>query len=157
MFKPYDLALLTVPVSARRRTVEIISKPIPNEGGEPTIMVRMVPGEPTTLAEVPVAHLLPRAKARYLHVAEVRTGMTFPEDMLRYDFAALYDHMAAEAPDPHVYCDPTVPTLIYRVMTNRNPSWTVGRWQSFGCSIVNILVRDLRDIEAKVVNQKETR
>jgi hypothetical protein len=55
-FKPHDKLLLD-----GVRLVEAISYPVP--GAVPTLVVRLTPGDPTTLAEVP-AHRLAHLPAR---------------------------------------------------------------------------------------------
>lgn len=150
MFKPYDLALMQVQVSARLRPVEIISRPIPAELSKPeTIMVRMVPGDPTTMVEVST-NLLRKAprKRRYCHVAEVTTNFPFPEDMLRYDDAALCDWRQQEELEDSVgrpMFRPDAPVLVYRLDERKTPDWTTARWQSFQCVIRHKLTLDLWD------------
>lgn len=181
-FKPYDLATIQLPTSSRRRVVEVISHPIPAErfAKPETIMVRMMPGEPTTLAEVQVGELQPSAgtmygagKERYVHVAEVRCAFAFPEDMLRYDAAALYRHDLHEDGEyRYGRFDPPRPSgliiseetdcglaiegmpytrrprvLVYRTSSSRKSPWTVARWHSFSASITPLIIRDLRSGE----------
>jgi hypothetical protein len=148
MFRPYDLATLAVPVSTRRRVVEVITHPIP--GG--TIMVRMVPGEPTTMTETLVENLLPHAKKRWLHIGRVtHCAFTFPEDMLRYDYAFLFDHTIPEEGEEGtgLRLDLSLPEagLVYTVRDQKSPPWTVDRWTSFSCVIKPVLIRDLRSGE----------
>lgn len=85
MYKPLQMLRYTSPNSARKRLVQAISKPTPDN----TSMVRMVPGDPTTMVEVHLG-LLDKAlgtKANYKYIRFARvSGMgPFPEDMLRYD------------------------------------------------------------------------
>jgi hypothetical protein len=161
-FKPWDIALLTVhpAISSRKRLVEIVSYPFggtdPVHGGE-LVKVRMVPGEPTTLADAAIKNLQPwpnaKGDVRYLHVAEVMTTFPFPEDMLRYDSAALFDHTQPEEPEDEMgrlTFRPTEPVLIYRLSRVRKGHiWTTGRWASFSASCRHVLTRDLK--EDKVV------
>jgi hypothetical protein len=134
-FKPYDLATIQLPTSERRRTVEVLSYPTPDD----TIMVRMVPGDPTTLREVKVDDLEPRARQRYCRIARVRCRFDFPEDMLRYDDAALCD------PDQSEDFRTDAPVLIYRLTDyKRGTCWTEGRWASFSASIEQVATCDLR-------------
>jgi hypothetical protein len=137
-FKPYQLAYLEVATSTRQRVVEIISYPIPGPKGE-TVMVRMVPGEPTTMEEVPITKLAPAPQMRWVHVAVVNSVLNFPEDMLRYDGAALFDHTLNES-DPN-----QGEVLIYRVSETKAARWHDARWHSFQCTINNVLVRDLKN------------
>jgi hypothetical protein len=147
-FKPHDLANMKVPTSIRQRTVEVISHSIPNS--LPTIMVRMVPGDPTTLREVEIEDLTPRTKERYVHIAEIRTRFVLPEDMLRYDCAALVDPDKPESEERgdgrHVCCDGS-PILIYRLWRTKKHVWTDARWASFSTSILPVCTLDLRDPE----------
>lgn len=141
-FKPYQLAHLEVEVSTRRRLVEVISRPTPDN----TIMVRMVPGEPTTMLEVKLGELHSRAQNRYLHIARVTTGFVFPEDMLRYDNAALYDHTLPEdGGDDRGLPVPPEGLLVYTDSANRKNPWTLDRWNSFSCTVTPVLIRDLRN------------
>lgn len=141
---PHDLALCVSITSVRERVVEVISRETPDK----TIMVRMVPGEPTTMVEMPVSmlRLRPRGKVRYLHVASVRSSLPFPEDMLRYDNAALFDHTVQEEP---LRSDGEV--IVYTVSDSKAPPWTNARWMSFGAGIIVKYVRDLRHPEAAIV------
>jgi hypothetical protein len=134
-FKPYDLASIKLPVSTRRRVVECVSQPTPDA----KIMVRMVPGEPTTMIEVAVKDLLPYVKKRYCHIASVTMRFGTAEDMLRHDSAALYDHTINESAETH-----SVPFLIYTVNDSKYPVWTVERWFSFSAQLTTVAVRDLR-------------
>ena len=101
-FKPKDLATIKLSSSSRCRLVEVISNPIPAKRfiKPETIMVRMVPGEETTMVEVAVSDLeVPKLSCvqRYCHIAEVDCkGFPLNEAMLPYDNAALYDHQALE-------------------------------------------------------------
>jgi hypothetical protein len=134
------------------------------------IKIRWVPGEPTTLGEAVVADLEPwkgtRAEGRYLHVARVFSTFHFPPDMLRYDNAYLFDHeVHEEGPVHEPPLDPEdrrglrVPEegiLVYQVRRFKNHgegsgAWMHARWQSFSCRVEPVLVRDLRDPEAKIV------
>lgn len=148
---PYQLAtILNTDISKRRRVVQIISKPTPDN----TIMVRMVPGEPTTMIQLPIEgieHVNEKKPLTlafpYLHVAEVDcSGMVFPEDMLRYDNAALFDHTMIEQSGQrqtekvHVYCFARNRTTL---------PWTVKRWESFGAFIKPLYIKNLRDFDPK--------
>lgn len=123
------------------------------------VKVRMVPGEPTTLAEVAVADLLPHQRKRYVHVALVSGTFCFPEDMLRYDGAALYDHELNESGDDGMGLRPPVKEgesprwqcLVYCLSDRKTADlsrpgspWTKDRWHSFSCGIRPMQVRDLR-------------
>lgn len=155
MFKPYDLADLAVNVSSRPRTVEVISRPIPSGSSDPsavdTIKVRMVPGEPTTMVEVFLDRLAARPKQRWLHVAEVECRFTFPEDMLRYDSAFLFDSELWESGQDGEGLRGG-PWLVYRLNNSkRSAGWSLARWASFGATVTHKLTRDLRHPEAAVV------
>lgn len=160
-FKPHDLALMQVETSKRKRCVEVLSHPIPNEPrcseviGEMTatwtIMVRMVPGDATTLREVRLDLLESLGcKSRWVHVARVAGLGGFPEDMLRYDGAALCDPDQHEAPEDdtgRLTYRPVEPVLIYRVAQAKSWKWTTARWASFGWDIEPVGVYDLRSSE----------
>jgi hypothetical protein len=138
--------------SLRPRIVEVVSYPTPNE----TIMVRMVPGEPTTVKKVYVAELTPcKRKYRYVYLARV-IGFTFPEDMVFYDNAALYDHRLPECGEENPilgYADglrvPDEGLIVYKLSSaKRVKPWTYGRWQSYSCWIEEVKVTDLRKQES---------
>jgi hypothetical protein len=144
---PYQLAtILNTDISKRRRVVQIISRPTP----ENTIMVRMVPGEPTTMIQLPIEgieHVNEKKPLSfpepYLHVAEVDCNrMVFAEDMLRYDNAFLFDHTLNEESEDR----PDKPVHVYRLFRARTISpWTIKRWNSFGMSIKPLYIKNLRD------------
>jgi hypothetical protein len=142
MFKPYQLALLKVPTSTRHRVVQIMSYPTPTE----TIMVRTVPGMPDTLVEVPIYNLLEYKtgdRQRYVHVATVDSIFSFPEDMLRYDNAALYDvNTPEEGENGRGLRGNGV--LVYMVSERRAPNWRYGRWESFSSKLTTVNTIDLR-------------
>jgi hypothetical protein len=147
-FRPYELTTISLPVSKRRRTVEVISRPFSSAGAEATdrINVRMVPGEPTTLTEVAVADLEGLlARMRWLHVAEVSTRFPYCEDMLRYDIAALFDHTVSEVAEiPSTWPDsPETVFQVWRLSARKKPAWTYTRWHSFGAFVKPLYVRDL--------------
>lgn len=137
MFKPYQLAKLSTPNSERPRVVEIISMPTPSG----TIMVRMVPGDPTTIREESLDLLSEyKGRARYCHIASVITRLGFPEDMLRYDCAALCDATLNES-DLHTEKE----TLIYSVSERKSPHWTYARWHSFLAGVRHCRTINLRN------------
>lgn len=147
-WKPHDLALLNVleSISSRPRAVEVISYIIPPEkvDGMPNIMVRMVPGDPTTLREVCAENLKPLGwKGRWVHIAEVQGSGCFPEDMLRYDGAHLLDPDQPE--DGERGWKPDGPVMIYRVDDRKQPRWTTARWSSFCWGIRHRVTIDLKD------------
>ena len=136
-WKPYMIVLMPTAASARKRMVELISYPTP----EGTIMARMIPGDPTTMIEIKVEGLKKMdngRKYKYVHIAEVSGNGAFPEDMLRYDGAALCDHAQQEEPTDdfgrYTY-RPKEPVLIYHLSTTQKPLWTPARWASFAWRI----------------------
>lgn len=151
-FKPYDLATIKLPVSTRRRVVEIISRPIP--GGckvkaLETIMVRMVPGCPDTLNEVETKDLVAITNPeRYVHIGKVRYSFTFPEDMLRYEGASLYDHTLSEDEIPKTIQE----VVVYRMsrvkigaVAGGKGNWVQARWNSFSAGVEHLHTVDRRD------------
>lgn len=155
-FRPYKLATIKLPTSSRRRVVECISYPFRADGPNmilpscDRIKVRMVPGEPTTMVEVAVADLLPSPERSWVQIFEVRTHFVFPEDMLRYDGAALYDHTVPEDKTDEngcsVYEDPDKPVLCYRVVPRKTFPFTEDRWASFSASVKLLKTIALSDI-----------
>ena len=145
-FEPYQLVLLEIRTSTRKRPVQVISRLIPDHPEGDTIMVRMVPGDPTTIREVPIAkleHYTIRNKKRWVHIAEVQGSFSFPEDMLRYDGAALCDPDQDEVPEGGWRTAGGV--LIYAVSDRKQPSWTDARWRSFSWGLQHELTLDLDD------------
>jgi hypothetical protein len=142
-FAPNTIAMMDTRYSKRERPVEIISRPV----GDGTIMCRMVPGDPTTLATVRVESLrIPNIKYKYIHFAEVSGWGSFPEDMLRYDCACLYDHNQHEEPvdgEGHLTFVPNGPVRIYRLSTIKKTNWTHERWASFGWKLKEVLEETL--------------
>jgi hypothetical protein len=153
-FRPYEILNLEVPTSTRRRKVQAISRPYEDMftdadgyGQRECIQVRMVPGDPTTMVTVPTSRL-ERVGFRYnyIHFAEVWGRpvveligtLEFPEDMLRYEAAALYDHTINEED-----YRPTGPVRIYMLTENTRPIWTAARWLSFGWGIRHCLTERL--------------
>lgn len=80
-------SLVRVSMDSDRYSIigQVLSLPTPDS----TVMVRMVPDRPGTLAEVPLARVQTIAGSRYDRVSYATvSGMgQFPEDMLRYDRA----------------------------------------------------------------------
>ncbi len=160
--KPYQLVSVQLPTSKRRRVVQTISCPIPNDDNRPdTIKVRMVPGDPTTMTELPVADLKTcERKGRWVHVAKVKAGVGgIPEDMLRYDGASYYNQQLpetdAEGQEPRgdPFSDEVLGnrpgegwTLVYAVTSSKTPPWTVDRWNSFCCALRHLKTQDLNDV-----------
>ena len=134
-WKPYQLASLPTPNSKRRRVVEVISMPDPDG----FIYVRMVPGCPGTVQAVNPTDLLPSPAYRYCQLAEVKCPLGLPEDMLRYDGAALYDHTVSESD-----AAPKQATVYRLSRAAKLPGWSVGRWQSFGAACRNVQTIDLK-------------
>lgn len=138
-FHPWDLAVLQVPTSTRLRVVEILSRETPSK----TVMVRMVPGDSATLREIQVSELLPHKARRYVHTAEIWfpnadgvSTFAFPEDMLRYDNAALYDWTADEKGRSAGI------VFIYSVSNQKDPQWTSDRWKTYDVSIHHVITFD---------------
>lgn len=122
--KPYDLVIVK-----QDKVVfvgEIISKPI----GDGNIMVRLVPGDPNTMIQLPMnvlsTKLVPRI--RYIHYARVRPvrNLPFPDDMLRYDNCVIVE----ETSDGFIVARATV--------LKTNCSFTVARWVSFGWDLEHL-------------------
>lgn len=113
---------------------QILSRPTPTD----TYMVRMVPGHPGTLKEMPLARLQPPQagiKIRWVHYAMIDGRGSFPVDMLRYDYAAPVNFELIEDDDRlQVKIDPTFGSkdmIIARASHERLPRWTDARWNSF--------------------------
>lgn len=137
-YKPNQIVV--VQQEGYRHYGEVMSFPIPNAASalaDPTIMVRMVPGHPGTLREVPVESLcMADSKPKYTHYAKVKGFGQFPVDMLRYDFAAPLNFTIrkewtgyrAGDPDPTFGFDCLVVASASR---ERRTRWTPERWKSF--------------------------
>lgn len=128
--KPYDLVL--VKRDAYSHIGQVISRPM-----EKTIMVRLVPDDPTTIVELPLSCLQRTLyKYKWVQYAEVRGSFCFPIDMLRYDKAApvnfYIDDDGAMLKDE---CSEDKAFIIGRAVTRKSQEWTVARWSSFCWSL----------------------
>jgi len=135
--KPYDQATL------QGRIVEIISFPFASTEtpGAPNdrVMIRAVPGEPTTMIEAAVAELVLCPKAQYVHVARVLNldqKHDFPLEMLKRDYAWFWELKLASLEIPEEGIE------IYTINNNEQIPWTV-HWSAHGCGIKPIYRRDL--------------
>lgn len=152
MFKPEQL----VQVDYRHPTYgvlytavgEVMSFQTPDD----TLMVRRVPGEPTTLEEMKLVYTSYSCNIRtleykvsWVHFAKIKGNGRYsvmPYDMLRYDHAApfnfhleqdeaLGDGLVLRRDDP-----PEQGLIIAKVCAHeRQDRWTPERWLSFGWSI----------------------
>ena len=124
---------------------QVVSLPTP----EKTIMVRMVPGNPTSMKELPVERIVESRitkKYKYVQYAQVGGNGSFPVDMLRYDFATPVNFTLAEDETGHVFAeldDDSGDALIIARCTHlksggQGGPWTAGRWNSFGWSVQSI-------------------
>lgn len=100
-------------------------------------MVRMVPGHPGTLKEIPIKDLGSIDRVVEVHYASIRCVFGrqtfFPVDALRYDFAAPVNFEIDE--DYRYTEDPSfgLNGLWIATATIRGlKPWTVLRWRSFG-------------------------
>lgn len=119
---------------------QIISKPLALVDRPATVMVRMVPDDPTTMEEVEISRLrAPNGKSKWVHYAKVfgPERRVFPVDMLRYDFAAPvnfsidingYAHLDEEQ-------DYGTDLIIANCTEHKATFWTDARWASFGWGI----------------------
>jgi hypothetical protein len=137
-FKPHDLVYVTVAddyCEQRRRGYigEVISYETPNH----TIMVRRVPGDPTTMEELPVT-ALNKARSRYIHYAMVSGHGCFPSDMLRYDscvpvnFRIEPAYSGAKA----VLEEGQTAFVVARCSDRRTSDYTEARWNSFWWRVI---------------------
>lgn len=133
--KPY--MLMIVKCDGYSYCGELMSFPTPQN----TIMVRRVPGHPGTLDELNVSQLTkPTDKFHWVHYASVKPRLhprlSFPIDMLRYDFAAPvnFNPEIGKIDPSHGQDD----LLIATVSVRSHPRWTDGRWQSFGWEIESV-------------------
>lgn len=139
--KPYAIAQIEHPTYGGwwRCICEIMSFPIPptNEFPKGSIMVRRVPGQPTTLDEVSLEVLRPvdsRAKTLTIHYARViNPGRHFPSDMLRYDSCEPVTFTVDDDGVAHLNKDAAELGLIVAdVHPGHKPAqWTQERWRSF--------------------------
>lgn len=114
--------------------VEVMSMRTP----EGTYMVRKVPGQPGTLAEVSQRNLNTGAglpQPRMVHLYEVAGSGHFPSDMLRYDGAQPFNFTLDENDRPHL--EPGMPEGTPLVVAVAGPARgaaggvTPERWSSF--------------------------
>lgn len=141
-WKPYDMAKWKTPNSIRQRVVQLIQYPTDGQVG-----VRMVPWDVDQVVSVKLSDLTKVNKRgeyqyRYLHVAEVWGRGYFPEDMLRYDCAFLWDWTKNEQDDWRLTQDEKI--RIYSVRDMKKEPWTHGRWQSFSFYCKHINTIDIR-------------
>jgi hypothetical protein len=125
--KLYDIVIVRHP--DYRHYGEILSLRIPDD----TFMVRMVPGHPGTLCQIPAARLMPANKIKWVHYAEVNGHGSFPIDMLRYDFAAPLNFSPETKKVNHSFGFDGM--VVVTATCHRNPRWTTDRWASFNWSI----------------------
>jgi hypothetical protein len=123
---------------------QLISRPIVADG-KSTIMVRRVPGDPSTMVELPLDKLLPinRVKVKYVHYAVCSGRLSFPVDMLRYDMATPVNFEFTIDPFYHNTLTKILPSwpaddtrlIIATARTYNKHPWTDARWVSFGWSV----------------------
>lgn len=128
--KPYQQVVLQN--DGYSHLAETISYPTPDG----TIMVRRVPGDPTTMIEVQLDKLSEATgKYRFVHYAKVHLSFDFPMDMLRYDFAAPVNFQLVEDDWGRVKAilnDGEDSYIVARAHQNKNVDpWTHARWNSF--------------------------
>lgn len=134
---------------------ETVSLPTP----EGTIMVRRVPGDPTTMEAMPLDRILPMDwKPRLVHYAEVYGSGSFPTDMLRYDFACPVNFRITEdyphwepiegAEPAPVRERPNSRGLIIATVSRQGRSsnpWCSERWRSFMWSVKELRKRGVNE------------
>lgn len=123
------------------RPFDVYSEPLNHTTAQ--VMVRLVPNDPNTLAQLPTAQLSPTdSKLRYVQYAVVAGMGQFPIDMLRYDFAAPANFILSEdnlgrtivTPKPYTPND-SLGLVVGRAVERKSLQWTVARWNSFGWNI----------------------
>lgn len=141
---PYKLAHLVTP-TLTKRPVQIISRPWREEDGRQMVMVRMVPGDPTSIVQVNTTVLSdwnPGKSWHWLGIADViAANGGVPSDMLRYDGAYLYDWNLQDDGYPS-----SVPQVfrVYKVWDHFSRGlWHPARWESFLCTFQAVGVFDL--------------
>jgi hypothetical protein len=134
MFKLYQI--VQVDRGEYQHLGEVLSFPTPTQ----TVMVRMVPGHPGTLQEMPLGLLrATQAKCKFVHYAKVSGPGAFPIDMLRRDHAAPVNF------DPETgelkLTDGGESRLIATCTGTRVSPWNLERWKSFGwtCEPIQVL------------------
>jgi len=128
-FKPHDLVI--VDRGSFSHLSEIISHPIEPD----TIMIRMVPDDPSTMVEFPVNRLKKcTTKYKYVHYATVSGQGQFPVDMLRYDFASPVNFKICHDESGRneiIKTDDSDCLIIARCTELKSTKWTNARWSSF--------------------------
>ena len=132
-FKPYQLVL--VKMDGYSCIGETISFPTLSR----TIMVRLVPGDATTMTEVPLnqIRLVSNPKEyRWIQYAKIDGRFNFPIDMLRYDCCAPVSFTIVE--DGRFTIKAVVKDewkgaglIVGRITRTKSKEWTEGRWHSF--------------------------
>jgi hypothetical protein len=135
-------SLITVAEEGYSYIGQVLSLPVPATPEFPhgSLMVRRVPGDPTTLEEVSMEKLTlldNRTFARgFVQYAEIRGSFSFPVDMLRYDrcapvnFRLVSRHGTGSVKAESLYSS-DAPLLIGRVVERKGEAWTDARWSSF--------------------------
>lgn len=118
---------------------EVLSRVTPTD----TVMVRMVPGHPGTLKEMPISALRKVhstdtfKRPMYIHYAAVMGRHAFPIDMLRYDLCApLNFDPETKIIDPSF--GPVHDQMVVARLAPRFWGWTTSRWSSFGWSLIRL-------------------
>lgn len=137
---PYEIYRWTKDPQARSpelgRVIQTISRPYKQEAhglekfGD-WIKVRMVPGDPTTLHELPIDQLKGPAwgqdKKMFLHWATVFGFGYFPIDMLRYDRCQVEDWKLGL--DRRFTVEERF--RVVQISGDKKPQWHPDRWMSF--------------------------
>ena len=133
---------------------EVMSYPFPSDGSlrDDRVMVRRVPGDPTTLEEVDVKDVNPVIGTKtegHVQYARVSGGGSFPIDMLRNECATPVNFTIQSDPDnipwrKAVLNEGETEFVIGRFMRGPEPpQWNFLRWKSFGWTVEPITSKTL--------------
>lgn len=127
-------AIVEVQLDGRSVFGELVSFPTHDR----TIMVRLIPGDPNSLTEVPLSTILrTSARMKWVHYAEVSGNFGFPSDMLRYDNCHPVNFTIGldDAPILSDGWPPGSALMVAATGSTRSRSpFTLARWQSFSWS-----------------------
>ena len=131
-FKPFEL------VRVQEEKYAYCGQVVSRETPEGTYMVRRVPGDPSTMEEMPRGKLGKTNKYKYVAYAAVSYRFYFPVDMLRYDFASPVNFKLEEEEGrvKVILNSGETQPIIARVTDSKYcPGWTDARWGSFSSSV----------------------
>jgi hypothetical protein len=128
MYKPYQY--VSVKHEGYSHVGEVISYEIDNSDDQ-TVMIRLVPGDPSTIVEVPINCIKPvKGNYKWVHYAVTWGFGQFPIDMLRYDCAAPVNFTFNDDGEA-ILNEGEINYIVARCSELKRWTWTYERWRSF--------------------------